>query len=62
MSKVEQIENDLRNLSPDELRKIRDLLNNLLKDELEFTSEFEADICESEREMHVGVRPRTRKP
>lgn len=62
MSKVEQIENDLKNLSPDDLRKIRDWLNDLLEDELEFKPEFEADISESEREMRAGVRPRTRKP
>jgi hypothetical protein len=62
MSKVEQIENDLKNLPPDELRKIRDWLNDLFEDELEFKPEFEADIRESEREMRAGVRPRTRKP
>jgi hypothetical protein len=62
MSKVEQIENDLKTLSPMELRKIRDLLDNLLEDDLEFTPEFEADISESEREMRNGVRPRARKP
>ena len=51
MSKVEQIENDLKSLPPDELRRVRDWLNDLLEDELEFTPEFEADIRESEREM-----------
>ncbi|HEY2082881.1 MAG TPA: hypothetical protein VGI88_08855 [Verrucomicrobiae bacterium] len=56
MSKVEQIENDLKNLPPDDLRKIRDWLNDLLEDELEFKPEFEADIRESEREMRAGVR------
>jgi hypothetical protein len=62
MSKVEQIENDLKRLAPEELRKIRDWLNDLFEDDLEFKPEFEADICESEREMRAGVRPRTRKP
>ena len=62
MSKVEQIENDLKTLSPVELRTIRDWLDNLLEDELEFTPEFEADIRESEREMRAGIHPRTRKP
>lgn len=61
MSKVEQIENDLKTLTPVELRKIRDWLDNLLEDELEFTPGFEADIRESEREMLAGIRPRTRK-
>ncbi len=62
MSKVEQIENDLKTLSPIELRKIRDWLDNLLEDELEFALEFESDIRESEREMREGIHPRTRKP
>jgi hypothetical protein len=62
MSKVEQIETDLKSLSLEELRKVRDWLNNFLEDQLEFTPEFEADIRESEREMRAGLRPRTRKP
>lgn len=62
MSKVEQIESDLRSLPPKELRRIRDWLNDFLEDQLEFTPELEADIRESEREMRAGVRPRTRKP
>jgi hypothetical protein len=62
MSKVEQIESDLRSLSPKDLRRIRDWLNDFVEDQLEFTPEFEADIRESEREMRAGVRPRTRKP
>jgi len=62
MSKIEQIENDLKSLPPAELRKIRDWLNDFVEDELDFTPEFEADIRESEREMNAGIRPRTRKP
>jgi hypothetical protein len=54
MSKVGQIEKDLKNLPPTELRKIRDWLDDLLEDELEFKPEFEADIRESEREMRVA--------
>ena len=60
MSKVEQIESDLKKLPPDELRKIRDWLNDLFEDDLEFKPEFEADISESEREMRAGIRPRMR--
>jgi hypothetical protein len=55
MSKVEQIESDLKKLLPDELRKIRDWLNDLFEDDLEFKPEFEADISESEREMRSGI-------
>jgi hypothetical protein len=62
MSKVERIENDLKNLAPEELREIRDWLDDLLEDGREFTPKFEADIRESEREMRAGLRPRTRKP
>ena len=62
MSKVEQIESDLKKLPAAEQRRIRDWLNELLEDQLEFTPEFESDIRESEREMQAGLRPRTRKP
>ena len=51
MSKVAQIEAELEKLSQAELQKIRDLLDNLIEDELEFTPEFESVIQKSEREM-----------
>jgi hypothetical protein len=62
MSKVERLEAELQTLSPAELKRVRDWLNDFVEDRLEFTPEFEADIQESEREMAGGLRPRVRKP
>jgi hypothetical protein len=60
MSKVQQIEDQLGKLSKTELWEIRDFLDQILEDELEFTPEFEAKIQQSEREMAAGLRPRVR--
>jgi hypothetical protein len=62
MSKVEKIEADLQQLSPAELRQVRDWLDDWFEDKLQFTSEFEGDIEESERELKAGLRPRVRRP
>jgi hypothetical protein len=45
-----------------ELREIRNRLDDLIEDNLEFTPEFEAAVQESEREMAGGIRPRVRQP
>jgi hypothetical protein len=62
VSKVQQIEQDLEKLSPAELNQIRDFLDDLLEDELDFTLEFEAQIRQSEKEIAASLRPRIRKP
>ena len=62
MSKVQQLEAEMEKLSPSELQQIRDWLDDILEDQLQFTDEFEAQIKKSEREMASGVRPRTRQP
>lgn len=62
VSKVEQIEAELQKLSQAELCQIRNWLDDLLEDELEFTPEFEASIRKSEREMADGASPRVREP
>jgi len=62
MSKVAQIESELETLSQTELREIRDLLDDMIEDDLEFTPEFESTIQKSEREMAGGIRPRVRQP
>ena len=62
MSKVERIEAELQGLSPSELKRVRDWLDNFVEDRLEFREDFEAAVQESEREMAVGLRPRVRKP
>ncbi len=60
MSRVQQIETELGKLSPAELQQIRDWLDEVLEEQLEFTDEFEAQIKKSEEEMRSGQRPRVR--
>ena len=62
MSKVAQIEAELGNLSQKELREVRDWLDEVIEDELKFTTEFESAIQQSEREMKQGLQPHTRQP
>jgi len=62
MSKVAQIEAELSNLTQAELRQVRDWLDDMIEDDLEFTPEFESAIQKSEREMAEGIRPRVRQP
>jgi hypothetical protein len=62
VSKVEQMEAELRKLSQIELRQIRAWLDDLIEDELEFTPEFEALIQEAESDMAGGKSARVREP
>ena len=61
MSKVEQMEAELRKLSQPELRQIREWLDDTIEDE-EFTPEFECAIQQSERDMSDGRTSRVREP
>lgn len=61
MSRVKQIENELEKLSIEELKEVREWLENFVEDRLEFRPEFESAIRQSEAEMKSGVRPRTKK-
>ncbi|MBW7894080.1 MAG: hypothetical protein H3C27_03110 [Opitutaceae bacterium] len=60
MSTVQEIESALSRLSPDEMRQIRDWLEQQLEDRLEMTEAFAANIERAEAEMSAGLRPRTR--
>lgn len=62
VGKVEQMETELRKLSPAELRQIREWLDEMIEDELEFTPEFEQSIEQAERDMAGGKSARIRKP
>ncbi|HEY9172608.1 MAG TPA: hypothetical protein VI136_10025 [Verrucomicrobiae bacterium] len=62
MSKVAQIQAELGGLTQAELRQVRECLDDLIEDELEFAPEFESAIQQSEREMQQNLRPRTRQP
>jgi hypothetical protein len=62
VTKVEQMEGELRRLSQAELRQIREWLDDVIEDELEFTPEFERSIQRSERDMAGGKSARVREP
>jgi len=62
VSKVEQMEAELRKLSQAELRQIREWLDDMIEDELEFTPEFERSIQHAERDMAEGKSARVREP
>ena len=62
MNKVEQLESELRKLSPAELRQVRDWLDDFVEDQMDFTPEFEGAIRQSESERKSGARPRVRRP
>lgn len=60
MSTVQEIEQAISRLSPEEMRLVRDWLENQLEDRLPMTDEFKGQIESSERQMASGQRPRTR--
>ena len=62
MSKVEQMETELRKLSQTELRQIREWLDDVIEDDLEFTPEFEESIRRSKRDLAEGRISRVRRP
>jgi hypothetical protein len=61
MSKVQMIEAQLQTLSQIELRQVRDWLDDVVEDDLDFTDEFEAKIQASEEDMEAGRPSRTRR-
>jgi hypothetical protein len=62
MRKVERVESELRKLSQAELRQIREWLDDIIEDELEFTPEFENAVQQAERDMADGKSARAREP
>ena len=62
MSKVERVESELRKLSQAELRQVREWLDDIIEDELQFTPEFERSIQASEQDMAEGKSARVRDP
>jgi hypothetical protein len=62
MSKIEQVESELRKLSQVELRQIREWLDGIIEDEMEFTPEFEQAVQQAERDMANGRSVRLREP
>jgi hypothetical protein len=62
VTRVEQVEGELRRLSRAELRQIREWVDDVIEDELEFTPEFERSIQRSERDMASGKSAPVREP
>jgi len=60
MPTLETIENDVKQLSKADQSALRDWLENMLEDELEFTDEFKAKIERGEQDIREG-RVRVRK-
>jgi hypothetical protein len=56
------VESELRKLSQPELRQVREWLDDIIEDELEFTPEFEHSIRQAERDMTDRQSARVREP
>jgi hypothetical protein len=54
MKTLEQVEADVRMLSLPKQEELRDWLENLLEDKLEFTDEFKAKIERGEQDLREG--------
>lgn len=61
MSKLEQVEDQVKRLSVAEQESLRDWLENLLEDRLELKDEFKAEIETGMKDIAEG-RYRTRRP
>lgn len=58
---LQQIESDVRSLSPQEQEQLREWLENLLEDRLELREEFKAEIEAGKKDIEEG-RYRVHKP
>ena len=61
MQTLERIEKEVKRLSKAEQESLRDWLENMLEDDLEFTDGFKAKIERGEQDIRAG-RVRIRKP
>ncbi|MGA2542738.1 MAG: hypothetical protein ABSG78_14410 [Verrucomicrobiota bacterium] len=61
MQTLQRIEEQVKQLSKAEQESLRDWLENMLEDDLEFTDEFRAKIERGEQDIQAG-RVRIRKP
>jgi hypothetical protein len=61
MPTLEQVENQVKQLTKADQQALRDWLENVLEDELELTDEFKAKIERGEQDIREG-RIRVRKP
>jgi mRNA-degrading endonuclease RelE of RelBE toxin-antitoxin system len=61
MKTLEEIEGEVRKLSPQQQEQLREWLENLLEDRLELREEFKAEIEAGKKDIEEG-RYRIRKP
>ncbi len=61
MKTLEQIESEVRKLSPQEQEQLRDWLENLLEDHMELKDEFKAEIEAGKKDIAEG-RYRIHRP
>ena len=61
MPLLEQIENEVKQLTKAQQEALRDWLENLLEDQLELTDDFKAKIERGEQDIREG-KVRIRKP
>jgi mRNA-degrading endonuclease RelE of RelBE toxin-antitoxin system len=61
MKTLEQIESEVRKLSPQEQEQLRDWLDNLLEERMELKDEFKAEIEAGKKDIAEG-RYRIHKP
>ena len=54
MPTLDKIENEVKQLSKADPAALRDWLENILEDELEFTDEFKAKIARGEQDIQAG--------
>jgi hypothetical protein len=57
---VQEIKSAISRLTPEEMRLVRNWLENQIEDRLDMTPEFTRRLENSEREMAEGKRPRIR--
>lgn len=62
MSSVQEIEKAISQLTLEEMKQVREWLENVLEDQLEFTAEFRAEIETAKASLAQGVRGRVRNP
>ena len=61
MQTLEKIEEEVKQLPKADQQSLRDWLENMLEDELEFTDEFKAKIERGEQDIRAG-RVRIHRP
>ena len=61
MSTVKEIESALAKLSVEEMEAVRDMLEDMIEDQLVVSDEFKAKIERAEKEIASGIYSRVRK-